>query len=125
MLLGDILAHELFFDSFGNRRFVRCPSADAAFGSTAALLNLIYREGMGCRYGFVGVCIDRGKISVRTAEDGYMLYDYGEPVLAVDVSEHVYFTDYGFAKDKYLVSALPYLGLDKITEFLKSVEKSR
>ena len=41
-----------------------------------------------------------------------------EPILAVDICEHVYFLDYGFDKERFLCRFLPYLSLSKIDQFL-------
>ena len=119
-LLGEVLGHELFFDSFGEVTYPPCPPAEARFGSSAALLNEIYKCASALRYGYVGVCISRRDIRVEGAELGYQLYEYGEPILVLDVCEHAYFADYAFDKEKYLLRAIPYLALGKISDFLEN-----
>ena len=42
-----------------------------------------------------------------------------EPLLAIDLWEHAYFSDYGFDKKRYVKNLLPYINLDKINNFYK------
>ena len=45
----------------------------------------------------------------------YRLTKTRPDVRAIDVCEHAYFADYGFDKQRYLISALPYLDITKLT----------
>ncbi len=115
-LLGEVLAHEIFFESFADEAYPPCPLADRNYGSCAGLLNEIYRQAMALPYGFVGVGVSSGNIYVLGAERCSELFVKRTPILTVDVCEHVYFMDYGFDKSRYLLAALPRLRLGKLTE---------
>ena len=115
-LLSEIALHELFFVSFSHSPY---PAADAvrrAYGSEANFLNRIYKQAMSLPYGFLLVYSFGGRIVVRECTDLRSAYYRSAPVLALDVCEHVYFSDYGFDKERYLLAALPYLDLTRLTE---------
>ena len=115
LLLSDILLHDVYFSSFCDTRFPHSDAAIKSFGAESSLLNDLFRLGMSMRCGFACVCQTNGSISVHDIEDCHDILRYGEPILAVDVFEHAYFMDYGFDKERYLLSALPYLDLTKLT----------
>ncbi len=119
-LLGEIKAHEIFFASFGKNTYVPCPCVRQRFGSEAALMNELYKCARDLRCGYAAVCLSRREINVVGAEEGRTLYDFGEPVLVVDVCEHAYFTDYGFDKEAYLYRAIPYLDFTKVSDCMEN-----
>ncbi len=115
-LLGEIKAHELYFDSFGAVRYPSSPLAVRQYGSCAALLNTIFRRCLDTRYGFVCAGIENGRVVVFHEFTEYLLFLRHTPLLAVDVCEHAYFADYGFDKERYLYTALSYLALNKLPD---------
>lgn len=119
VLLGEIKAHELFFDSFVKNMYVPCPYVQLKFGSETNLMNEIYKCAEELCYGYVAICFSRSDIRVVGAEKGYQLFASGEPLLVVDVCEHVYFSDYGFDKAAYLRQAIPHIDLRKITNYIE------
>lgn len=115
-LLSEIALHELFFASFSHSPYPASDAVRRAYGSEANFLNGIYKQAMSLPYGFLLVYSFGGRIEVRECTDLKSAYYRSAPVLALDVCEHVYFSDYGFDKERYLLAALPYLDLTRLTE---------
>ena len=113
---ADIILHDVFFNSFGNRY----EASEAIRGQYRTEQNFLYelyeasREGIG----FTVVYIDKGKITVSSGEK--LLESRREivPLLTIDLCEHAYFLDYGFNKEEYLKNAISFLNLKKIEEKL-------
>jgi hypothetical protein len=114
LLLPEIKAHEIFFSSFSEARFPHSDTVSDGWGNEAAFLNEIFRQGMSLTHGFVCVYLSGSRITVKGFGDLSDVFRLADPVLAVDVSEHAYFLDYGFDRERYLISALPYLDLIKL-----------
>ncbi len=114
-LLSQIRLHELFFSSFSDRIYPRSPLIASAYGSEADFLNLIYKRAVDLPYGFVLIYLLGGRVEVREIADFTGAFRSHVPALAIDVCEHVYFTDYGFDKERYLSLALPYLDLNRLS----------
>ena len=112
--LSDITLHNIFFNSFSEFEYSPCEAVRMQMKSEAELLNRVYSTAMAIPYGFIGVFVFDGKIFVYSDTDRVRLLSRGIPRLAVDVCEHAYFLDYGFDKPRYLLSALPYLDLNKL-----------
>ena len=111
-LLSEIRLHTLFFSSFTDEENQASHSVRAQYGSEAALLNLLYKEGVGAsRGGFLCLYRINNQISYSHALDYKMLFLKSEPLLAIDLCEHAYFFDYGFRKGDYLINALKHLKL--------------
>ena len=113
-LLADILAHELFFDSFSSTNTTSRPVRDA-YGSEANFLYLISRKAEKC-HGFLFVVQDRRGVPEIVAynEPLSAFLSNATPTLAVDLCEHAYFYDYCFDSQTYLRAALSHLDLSKI-----------
>ena len=114
-LLPEIKLHELFFSSFSSARFSHSDLVCDGWGNEAAFLNEIFIVGMSLICGFVCIYFSGARITVRGFVNCLDVFKFGEPLLALDVFEHAYFMDYGFDKERYLISALPYLDITKIT----------
>ena len=114
VLLGEIRAHELYFDSFGSVRYPSSVAVTEQYGSCAAFLNSLFKLCMNTHIGFVCADCAGGKIDIFTESEDFVLFARHKPVLAVDMCEHAYFADYGFDKERYLYSALTYLALNKL-----------
>lgn len=110
-LMWEAELHRVWFSSFSNVKFPPSLAVRRKFGSEAVFLNKIYRMGMDLATGFVSVGIKEGKICLFSCEkyDGHR--KNGVIILAIDVSEHAYYGDFGFDKDRYLREALTYLDL--------------
>ena len=112
--LSEIKAHEIFFSSYSGEAYPRSDAVRNMYGSEAAFLNQLYRRCLLQTFGFVFVYALRDRILVEGFTDINNAFRIGTPTLAIDVCEHVYFMDYGFDKDRYLVSSLPYLDISKL-----------
>lgn len=113
-LLAEISAHELFFSSLGKIRQPESALIRKYYPSCAAFLNYLFRLGADTKYGFLGVEIRSGKPVGYTSENSLDAILTHKPVLLVDMYEHAYFLDYGFDRERYLISCLSYLSLDII-----------
>lgn len=112
LLLPEIVLHDVFFSSFSEERYVRSEPVSSIYGSEAKLLNELYRLSKDKSHGFL--IIDSGG-SASVVTDYATALRFSTPKLALDLCEHAYFLDYGFDKERYLVTALSYLNLKKIT----------
>ena len=118
-LKSEILLHELYFDSF-SEKFYSCEAARLAFGSEASFLYEMEEAAKAQSVGFLLIYIDsKGRLSFSIGEDLSRILARATPLLALDLWEHAYFTDYGFDRKKYLKAALLHLNLNKINEFYK------
>jgi len=115
ILLSDIRLHELFFSSFSDNSYSPSEPLRSMYGSEAAFLNELFSACMREDMGFVCVYYNGRKVTLSASQkELYRLFLESDPIFAVDVSEHAYFLDYGFDKERYLRSALPYLDLSRI-----------
>ena len=113
--LSEIKAHDIFFSSFSGEAYPRSDTVRKAYGSEAAFLNQLYRRCLSQKFGFVFVYAFNGGVEIEGFTDERDAFRYGTPILAIDVCEHTYFLDYGFDKERYLLSSLPYLDISKLT----------
>ena len=116
-LLWEIVLHEMFFVSFSENTFLMSELVSSIFGSEAAFLNEIFRMAMKIKCGFICVYTTPNNIYLSSSDQLEYLFKYGTPVLSIDISEHAYFLDYGFDKERYLRSALPFLDISKLGVF--------
>ena len=113
-LLSEICAHDIFFSSYCSTPYPRSETVARVYGSEASFLNLLYRNCLSQKYGFVFVYAFGDSIEVKEFSDTENAFRFGTPILSIDVCEHTYFMDYGFDKERYLVSSLPYLDISKL-----------
>ncbi len=112
-LLGNILAHELYFNSFSHEvRQSRCVSA--LFGSEASFLYEVYLDLKEQPSGFLLIYKESGAIKYVTSDEPWVYFIRIAPLLAVDLYEHAYFLDWGFDRDGYIKGALSRLDLSKL-----------
>ena len=113
-LLADILAHEMYFESFSSPNLVS-PRIRETYGSEANFIYLLSRTAE-VGEGFLFVTTDRqGAPSFAVHRSPLTAFLSQEsPVLAVDLCEHAYFYDYFFDKPTYIKAALAHLDLSKI-----------
>ena len=114
-LLSEITAHDIFFSSFSTVQYPRSETVAKIYGSEANFLNLLYRLCLKEKHGFVFIYLVGDKIEVKEFYDVEYAFRHGTPILSIDVCEHTYFLDYGFDKERYLLSSLPYLDISKLT----------
>ena len=110
-LLPEIVLHDIFFSSFSDVGYPRSPLLASEYGSEAAYLDGLYRLCINSTHGFL--VIEKGG-GASVVCDYPSAFRYADPVLALDLCEHAYFLDYGFDRERYLVSALSYFDLTKI-----------
>ena len=114
-LMTEIRLHEIYFLSFTDCIYSRSDAVSEIYGSEASFLNELYKKCLNQRYGFVCVYSSSGRILIDGFYDFESAFYRGEPSLAVDVCEHAYFMDYGYNRERYLLSSLPYLDIAKLS----------
>lgn len=113
-LLLYIRSHEVFFNSFTElpRKSMNLINN---YSSREKFIYDVYTSSMENDYGFLYVYNDKQgltHIAFNKEMDGaFIRY---EPILALDLYEHTYFADYGFAKDKFLRGALAYFDTGRL-----------
>lgn len=118
-LMSDIISHEVYFSSFSKMR-TACPELRKKFSSENAFLYELFKMARAERCGFLYIYADRhGGITPVIDKTGEFLHIKRKPLLAVDLFEHAYFSDYGFLREKYIENALAHLDLTKISECMK------
>jgi len=110
-LLPEIVLHKLYFSSFSEKEQETSVNVRSQYGSEAAFLNALYKEGINLRDGFLVIYKNRGKIEYAASSDYKVLFVKAEPIIALDLCEHAYFLDYGFRKKDYLFNSLSHLRL--------------
>ena len=113
-LLWYIKSHESFFNSF-TEEHTKCDKVLAHYSSLESFLYDVYTEALEHNNGFLYIYLDRqGKprwIFSDKCEGAFIRY---EPILTLDLYEHVYYLDYGFQKKRFLHNALMYLNLSSL-----------
>ncbi len=113
-LISEIALHDIFFSSFADVRNKPLSFFGVDYRNSAELLGAVYESAMSIEYGFACVYRTAHDITVRASRDlTSLVYPY-LPILAVDVFEHSYFSDYAFNKREYLANSLPYLDIEKL-----------
>lgn len=121
-LLPEIELHELYFSSFANKKNSSSSAVRLKYKSEGAFLNELYRLGMSIDHGFVIANFRMNRIETFVLNDFTAAFTLGAPMLALDVCEHAYFSDYGFDKNSYLINALTYLDLGKIDSYFAGAD---
>ncbi len=116
----NIKSHETYFRSFSSspspcREIKKYYSSEDSFCYEA--LNLAKETD----YGFIYVIInERGRPEIKHSGTLPYVYIRENPILALDLYEHAYFSDYGFSRDEYLRSAIAHFDLSKVSLALSS-----
>ena len=119
VLMSEIISHEVYFTSFSKMR-TASPHIRKKFGAESSFLYELYKMAKEHRCGFLYIYADKyGGISPIIDKTGEILHIKRKPLLAVDLFEHAYFSDYGFLREKYIENALAHLDLTKISECMK------
>ena len=109
VLSSEILLHDISMRSYREGGNVDCALIRNSFGSAASFVYEASRLAIACKAGFLALYLEGGRVVLRTSMDDVSLVTLGDPLLAVDLWEHAYFTDYGFDKRRYLSAILPIL----------------
>ena len=121
-LLCDIKSHELFFNSFANSSPM-CKKIKEFYGSAEKLIYEAFILAKSNSYGFVYAFLDKKKSPhIEYRIDPLDVFIKYEPILALDLSEHTYFKDYGFNKERFFKNALGYLNLKLLEDRLNSLD---
>ena len=109
----NCLLHDAYFSSFTDTPRPSRPIKKYYSSENAFCYEILSRaERAEC--GFVYALRDK-RGEVRIISDEFCKIPLtSETVLAIDISEHAYFSDYGFRREEYLRRALSYLNLAKL-----------
>ncbi len=111
-LILNVRSHEIYFSSFG-KHYTQSETVRRQFGSEAAFLYEMQKEMIAAEGKFFFIYVNGRKVKTRFGDERELLKTCGN-VLAVDLSEHSYFLDYGFDKSEYVRKLLPYLDLSAL-----------
>lgn len=112
----EIMAHEIFFSSFGEM-YQSSVVVKNTYRTEANFLYELLEFSKKCECEYVGVYLDKKSLFFREG-NARELFSRGNPVIIIDICEHAYFLDYGFEKEDYLRNLIPYLNLRKLDENL-------
>ncbi len=104
-LFLEILAHKIYFSSFGKRNLTS-ERIKAEFGSEAVFLYQLSEASKKAETGFLLIYEDNGKISFYCGENYRNVLKNKRVKLALDLCEHAYFYDYGFNRETYIYAAV-------------------
>ena len=107
--LMNIRCHEIFFSSYGGE-YQQSAVIREGFGSESLFLHELYKYASEAKGKFVFISKTSKGIALGAGDEFY-LAKLHFPVLVIDLCEHAYFLDYGFDREKYLKSLLPYLNI--------------
>lgn len=111
--LSEYLLHDLYFKSFSEKSAGE-PLLKRYYPSDEAFLYEILQACTNTDSGFVMIFTDnRGRPQIKSFNSWQDIIS--TPRLAIDLSEHAYFLDYGFDKERYLRNALSHLKLEMLT----------
>ncbi len=107
--LKEYLSHELYFRSFSQSNIIP-DIIKSRYSSPEAFLYEIYLLASEKKQGFIYVFAgNRGVPEIIHSDDIKRMKLM--PKLALDISEHAYFLDYRFEKDRYIRSAISNINL--------------
>ena len=112
-LLSEILAHKLYFSSFGKPNS-KNEEIRKGFGSEAGLLYSLFCEINKYDGGMLFLYRDGKNLSYTVTRDYSSIFLSRSPLLALDICEHAYFYDYGFDRRSYVLNSLSHLDLTRI-----------
>ncbi len=108
----EIIAHDLYFSSFGNAH-ESSEMIRRSYHTEASFIYEVQTECCKADGGFIFIYTD-GRCVRMACGAPTLLLRLPEPRLALDLCEHAYFLDYGFDREAYIRNALKYLNLNKI-----------
>ncbi len=119
-LYSEILAHRLFFSSFGERN-PKSERIKKEYGSVSGFLFDVFSKAKTVDGGFLFIYEDRGRIVSSIERELVGILKRKKSILALDLYEHAYFYDYAFKREDYIMNAISYLDLTKIDNNEKSL----
>lgn len=113
-LLWYIKSHECFFNSFCEVQ-LKSENVLKYYSSREKFLYDVCLEAKNKDHGFLYIYLDKKGRPQMTfcTESGGAFIKY-TPLLAIDLYEHTYFSDYGFKKDKFISNLLMYLDVGRL-----------
>lgn len=113
-LMREILSHKIYFNSFAEN-LAPCPEIRKLYPSEDSFCYEVLSLARACDGGFIYV-FSGGGSSPRILHSSKTprVFEREAPTLALDLSEHAYFADYGFERDNYLKSAVARLDINKL-----------
>lgn len=113
-LMWYIKSHECFFKSFCQVQ-LKSERVLKYFSSREKFLYDLSCQAKELDHGFFYIFLDkRGAPRTEFATNPSGVFMKYTPILALDLYEHTYFSDYGFMKEKFLSNALTYLDVGKL-----------
>ena len=117
-LRAEILCHELFFKSFGEA-YQSSLSVRKFYRTEASFTYDLYEKCKDKSAAFLVICVQNNAINSILLNNPADIFRIKSPCLCIDLCEHSYFLDYGFDKERYVSSLLPYLKLGVLDNFLE------
>lgn len=112
--LVNIRLHECYFSSF-TLNHAPCPMLKKYYSSENSFLYEAEQLALSADGGFLYIALDDRRVpQPRLSESNRFACIKDTPLLAVDLCEHAYFSDYSFDKKRYLRAALSHLDLSKL-----------
>lgn len=111
----EYYAHHLYFNSFGLVSLVP-PIIKKCYTSVESFLYEVYLVASKKEHGFVYVFSD-GVNTIKILHSDDIRKNRFLPRLSIDISEHAYFLDYRFEKDKYIRAAISNLNLSLLDNY--------
>ena len=111
-LKAEIVAHEIFFDSFGVKNQTSSVIRNS-HGSEASFVYELYDAARKTANGFAFVVRTRKGVEIYLGAPVEILKTKN-PLLAIDLCEHSYFLDYGFERELYIKNMISYLNLNNV-----------
>lgn len=113
--LKEYCAHYLYFNSFGPTGSIP-KIIKKCYSSVESFLYEVYLVASKNDGGFVYVFSD-GNNTIKILHSDDIRKKLSLPRLAIDISEHAYFLDYRFEKDKYIRSAISNLNISLLDNY--------
>lgn len=113
-LMREYLSHKLYFSSF-SENLTPCDKIKKYYPSEDSFCYEVLSLARAYDSGFIYV-FSGGGSSPRILHSSKTprIFEREAPTLALDISEHAYFADYGFERDNYLKSAVARLDINKL-----------
>ena len=113
-LMREYLSHKLYFSSF-SENLTPCEKIKKYYTSEDAFCYEVLSLARAFNGGFIYVFSDGGSSPrILHSSKTPRVFEREAPTLALDLSEHAYFADYGFERDNYLKSAVARLDIGKL-----------
>jgi superoxide dismutase len=112
--MRGILSHKIYFSSFAEN-LSPCPKIRKFYPSEDSFCYEVLTLARKYDGGFIYIfSADDREVRVLHSSDTPRVFEREAPTLALDISEHAYFADYGFERDNYLKSAVARLDINKL-----------